>query len=295
MQEHIHHLKKHRNVLYSLVSLLVVLQVISFFILSSHIVKLNSELEKSRTNFADSISGLEKIFQTKLDDSDVLHQQNFNELSKAFLAQQEVQSNIEKDITLLKSSSGDFSEVINRAVRSVVSVGTEKTSGTGFIISPDGYIITNHHVIARAQQIAALTYDKRVISARLIGYDSNRDIALLKIQGEYDYLELADSDDLNVGQKVIAIGNPLGLSFTVTEGIISALDREGPNGLEEYIQTDVSLNPGNSGGPLIDTRGKVIGVNNFKLGNAESLGFALESNMVRQVVNEKIANKTIIS
>jgi S1-C subfamily serine protease len=98
---------------------------------------------------------------------------------------------------------------------------------------------------------------------------------------------------LKVGEKVIAIGNPLGLSFSVTEGIISALDRVGPNNLAEYIQTDVSLNPGNSGGPLINTRGKVVGINNFKIGDAESLGFALESNSIRDSINDLAGEKII--
>ena len=104
--------------------------------------------------------------------------------------------------------------------------------------------------------------------------------------------KLADSDDVVVGEKVIAIGNPLGLSYTVTEGIVSAVNREGPNGLKDYIQTDVTLNPGNSGGPLINRDGEVIGVANFKVGGAEALGFALESNVVRETVN-RIANAQI--
>ena len=114
---------------------------------------------------------------------------------------------------------------------------------------------------------------------------------LLKIDGGgYDYLELGNSDDLQIGKKVIAIGNPLGLSFTVTEGIVSALHREGPNGLREYIQTDVSLNPGNSGGPLINTQGQAVGMNNFKIGGADSLGFALESNAIKETVNAILQN-----
>ena len=102
-----------------------------------------------------------------------------------------------------------------------------------------------------------------------------------------------DSDDVQVGEKVIAIGNPLGLSFTVTGGIISAVDRIGPNGLDVYIQTDAALNPGNSGGPLINKEGKVIGINNFKAGGeSENIGFALESNYIIDAVND-IALKEI--
>ena len=120
---------------------------------------------------------------------------------------------------------------------------------------------------------------------KLIGYDSNADIALLKINGSYDYLELRNSDDVRVGEKVIAIGNPLGLSFSVSEGIVSAINREGANGLPAYIQTDAALNPGNSGGPLIGTDGKAIGINNYKA-RGENIGFALESNYIKDTVNE---------
>jgi len=109
---------------------------------------------------------------------------------------------------------------------------------------------------------------------------------LLKISGDYNSIELGDSDDIQIGEKVIAIGNPLGLQFSVSEGIVSAINREGTNGIEAYIQTDAALNPGNSGGPLINKQGKVIGINNFKIGGGESLGFALESNYIKEVVNQ---------
>ena len=94
------------------------------------------------------------------------------------------------------------------------------------------------------------------------------------------------SDDVQIGEKVIAIGNPLGLSFSVSEGIVSAVNREGSNGLPYYIQTDTALNPGNSGGPLINTDGEVIGINNFKIAGGENLGFSLESNYIEDSVNE---------
>ena len=108
---------------------------------------------------------------------------------------------------------------------------------------------------------------------------------MLKISGEYTPLELGNSNDIQVGEKVIAIGNPLGLQFSVSEGIISAIHRPGINDLEAYIQTDAALNPGNSGGPLIDKKGEVIGINNFKVGGGENLGFALESNFIKDAVN----------
>jgi len=132
-----------------------------------------------------------------------------------------------------------------------------------------------------------------MMPAEVIGFNWISDVAVIKIEGKHPYLELADSDNLKPGSKVIAIGNPLGLSFTVTEGIVSAVKRVGPNSKAEYIQTDVSLNPGNSGGPLIDVNGKVVGINNFKIGEAENLGFALESNALKNYVNE-IVNSTLI-
>ena len=102
----------------------------------------------------------------------------------------------------------------------------------------------------------------------------------------YNYLKFDDSSKLQVGEKTIAIGNPLGLSFSVSEGIISALKREGPNNIPAYIQIDVPLNRGNSGGPLINKNGKVIGINNFKLQNSENLGFSLESNYAVEAINK---------
>ena len=105
-------------------------------------------------------------------------------------------------------------------------------------------------------------------------------------------MELSDSNEVQVGEKVIAIGNPLGLQFSVTEGIVSNLHMKGTNNLDAYIQTDAALNPGNSGGPLINKQGEVIGMNNFKIGGSEGLGFALESNYIKQVINE-IANDVL--
>jgi S1-C subfamily serine protease len=182
-------------------------------------------------------------------------------------------------------ASEDFSGVIEDVVKAVVSVRTDVSQGSGFIINEDGYVVTNYHVIDGAEEIQVLTYEKGLKSAELIGSDPTGDVALLKISWDYDYLEFDDSDDVRIGEKVIAVGNPHGLSFSVTEGIISALNRNGFSNEEAYIQTDVPLNPGNSGGPLINKAGKVIGVNNWKIGGAESLGFALESNYAIDLIN----------
>ena len=209
----------------------------------------------------------------------------------------ETQTSFEQEIINLKAkTSSDFSGIIEAAIKSVVTIRTNVAQGTGFIITSDGFVVTNAHVLQDAHYANAITYNREIKPMSLIGYSSKLDIALLKIEGSYSFLEFGDSDNIKIGEKVIAIGNPLGLSFSVSEGIVSAVDRVGGNGLPAYIQTDAALNPGNSGGPLINSDGKVIGINNFKV-IGENLGFALESNYIVDGVN-KIAlaalNETIL-
>ena len=195
------------------------------------------------------------------------------------------------------STSEDFSGIIEDSLKSVVTVRTDVGQGTGFIISDDGFIVTNAHVLSGGRELYVLDYEQYEHSTELVGYNITYDIALLKISGDYHSLELGDSDHIQIGEKVIAIGNPLGLQFSVSEGIVSAVNREGSNGMSVYIQTDAALNPGNSGGPLINKEGKVIGINNFKIGGGENLGFALESNYIKEVVNgiyQKILSVNLI-
>ena len=271
--------KKHRKVLYSLVVVLLILQAASFTMLSLQIVRIERDLTSS--------------FEAQLEESNMKNQQSINEITRLLAQQKENQDSFEAEISLLKSGQGDFSAVIEEAVKGVVGVSTDVSLGSGFLVTDKGYVVTNYHVIDDSNEINVITYDRGIFVAEFIGADLKRDLALLKIDGDHDFLQIGDSDSLQVGNKVIAIGNPLGLSFSVSEGIISGLDRRGPNGLTEYIQTDVSLNPGNSGGPLINTNGEVVGINNFKISNTEGLGFALESNAIKTSVN-KIANKTIV-
>ncbi|MFH1311326.1 MAG: trypsin-like peptidase domain-containing protein [Nanoarchaeota archaeon] len=205
---------------------------------------------------------------------------------------------INEEFGLLKASVGaDFSGIIDQAVKSVVTIRTDVSQGTGFIINEEGFIVTNAHVLEGASSVIAINYEQDTISAEFIGYHSDLDIALLKIPGKYNVLELENSNNVQVGEEVIAIGNPLGLQFSASKGIVSGVHREGPNGLSAYIQTDAALNPGNSGGPLINKQGNVIGINNFKAGSSESLGFALESNYIKIAVNaisQKALNQTLI-
>jgi S1-C subfamily serine protease len=277
--------KRHRNALYGLVVVLVVLQTASFIVLTLQAAQLNVELAVVKKNLTESFSGEIAIYNEA-------NQAQFDEIARALGEQQSLFS---EEIKLLQAAQDDFSGVIQDAIKGVVSVGTERSAGTGFVIDNKGYVVTNFHVVQDANTIRVLTFERDILNAQLVGIDSFRDIALLKIEpNNYEALKLADSSEVQVGNKVIAIGNPLGLSFSVTEGIVSAVDREGPNGLNEYVQTDVSLNPGNSGGPLINTRGEVVGINNFKIGGgAEGLGFALESDSIRVAVRS-FTNETVL-
>jgi serine protease Do len=177
----------------------------------------------------------------------------------------------------------------------------EMGSGSGVIISKDGYIVTNNHVVKGASEhgIKVTLTDKREFSAKLIGTDPNTDLAVIKIEAnELPVVSMGSSDDVQVGQWVLAIGNPLGLNYTVTAGIISALGRNiGINndgsgyGIENFIQTDAAINPGNSGGALVDINGQLIGINSaIKTTNGyyQGYGFAIPVNIVKSVVPELI-------
>jgi len=170
----------------------------------------------------------------------------------------------------------------------------EQSLGSGVIVSSDGYIITNNHVIEQADEIRVTLFDKRSFKAKVIGADNKTDVAVVKIDADNLYaVQWGDSDKLQVGEFVLAIGNPYGLSHTITMGIISAVGRAnvGIADYEDFIQTDAAINPGNSGGPLVNTKGEVIGINTAifsKSGGYQGIGFAVPSNMARLVMNQLI-------
>lgn len=172
------------------------------------------------------------------------------------------------------------------------SVLVEKGSGSGVIISRDGYIVTNQHVIDGAAQIVVVTSDWRSFEATVVGEDRLTDLALLQIEeGELSPVGLGSSRALRVGETVLAAGNPLGyLKHTVTRGIISALEREVRASQSQYaytyIQTDAGINPGNSGGPLVNLRGEVIGINSAKISGAEGIGLAIPIDTVKRVADD---------
>jgi S1-C subfamily serine protease len=207
---------------------------------------------------------------------------------------------IDDDIELLDAYSRAVVQTLERARGGVVSlrVHTRRGSrvaegaGSGFLITPDGYLLTNSHVVDAGEAITATLDDGSEHAAQRVGADVDTDLAVLRIgsAGSLHHLDLGESKNLRVGQVVIAIGNPQGLSHTVTTGVVSALGRSlrARNGrlIEGVIQTDASLNPGNSGGPLLDTRAQVVGVNTAIIAGAQSLCFSVPSDTARSVVSE---------
>jgi serine protease Do len=175
----------------------------------------------------------------------------------------------------------------------------QEASGTGFIVSKDGYILTNNHVVADADKVTVTLLDKRSFVAKVIGRDPTTDVAVIKIDGEnLPVASLGDDNASRVGQWVVAIGNPLGLDFTVTAGIISAKGRPlqgilgGRYEITDYIQTDAAINPGNSGGPLVNIRGEVIGINSAiasSTGFYAGYGFAIPISLAKEVMTDLIA------
>lgn len=170
----------------------------------------------------------------------------------------------------------------------------------GFIISSDGYIVTNNHVVEGADKIYVnLEGDSskaHSLEARLIGRDPETDIALLKVDSDKSLpvLPFGDSDRLEVGEWVVAIGNPFGLSNTVTAGILSAKGRDIHSGpFDNFLQTDASINPGNSGGPLINMDGEVIGINTAIVASGQGIGFAIPSNLAMKIVDELKEGKKV--
>ncbi|MBU2562692.1 MAG: trypsin-like peptidase domain-containing protein [Nanoarchaeota archaeon] len=273
-------LKKHHKIMIGSFSSLIII----FMLISGTLIFIL--FTKQELNYNELDSKITDI-QSKLNDLTINLLQTREDLNSSLSSLNLQVGSIDEEMTLLKASAGeDFSGIIEDTIKSVVTIRTNVNQGTGFLVSEEGYIVTNAHVLVGAQKVEALTYEQEVKNADFIGYNGNFDIALLKISGDYEKLTLGDSNKVQIGEKVIAIGNPLGLQFSVSAGIISAIHRPGINEIEAYIQTDAALNPGNSGGPLINKEGKVIGINNFKIGGGESLGFALESNYIKSVIND---------
>lgn len=213
--------------------------------------------------------------------------------------------NSEQDDTLLDAYSQTVTRVARTVSNAVVHLKVEKPAkhsqvrqqdnnagtGSGFIISSDGYVVTNSHVVNGATRIEASLPDGRTFQAHTLGDDPATDVAVLKIDGDnFATMAFGESDKLQVGQIAIAIGNPFGFQYSVTAGVVSALGRtlRSQNGrlIDDVIQTDAALNPGNSGGPLVDSNGRVIGVNTAVILPGQGLCFAVASNLAKFVVGK---------
>ncbi|MER8632589.1 trypsin-like peptidase domain-containing protein [Mesorhizobium opportunistum] len=202
----------------------------------------------------------------------------------------------EPDDTLLDAYSTTVADAVDRigpAVCRIERVGGQGGHGSGFVIAPDGLVVTNFHVVGDARTVRVSMPDGASSEGRVLGRDPDTDIALVRADGSFvDVAPLGDSKRLRRGQIAIAIGNPLGFEWTVTSGVVSALGRSmrASTGrlIDDVIQTDAALNPGNSGGPLVSSAGEVIGVNTAMIHGAQGIAFAVASNTARFVISEII-------
>ena len=192
---------------------------------------------------------------------------------------------------------GPFGHMFGQQMRPRQQPRVEHGLGSGVIISPDGYIVTNNHVVDGATDVRVTMSNRKILSAKVVGTDPLTDLAVIKVDGhDLPNAPWGDSTKLHAGQTVLAFGNPFGFRFTVTRGIVSALNRPNPATDDarkpgQFIQTDAAINPGNSGGPLVTARGEVIGINTFLIspsGTFSGMGFAIPTQIVRPTVEKLI-------
>ena len=180
-----------------------------------------------------------------------------------------------------------------------VGRGRQMGSGSGVLFSPEGYLLTNHHVVGEADRVRVRLHDGSEVAGRVVGNDPWTDLALVRAEGEtFPYARLGDSAKLRVGQLVVAIGSPLGFESTVTAGVVSAVGRtlRSVTGhlVDNVIQTDAALNPGNSGGPLVDSRGHVVGINTAVIQPAQGICFAIPVNMAKHILPSLLRHGRVI-
>lgn len=197
--------------------------------------------------------------------------------------------------TVRDASEAVVIRVARQATPAVVAVAVRGGSGSGVIVRQDGIIVTNAHVVRNATEVEVGLADGRRVRGRLLGSDPSVDIAVVRVdEANLPAAPLADSDQLEVGQTAIAIGNPIGLERTVTTGVVSAVNRS-PRGFElgGLIQTDAAINPGNSGGPLLDSQGRVVGINTVIVQGTTGLGFAIPINLARDIAEQLLTTGRI--
>ena len=265
-----------------------IVSLILFMLLTTYYIKstIESNIEKIKSDNSKEVM-LENFKKTRNNDLNFLNTQtpDFVEIAKKSI-------NTVVHVKSASSNSSDFS--IEDFLFGRAQKRPQMGSGSGVIISSDGYIITNHHVIETAEDIQITTNDNQSYEAKIIGSDEQNDIALLKIESseELPYAVFGDSDSTQIGEWVLAVGNPFNLTSTVTAGIISAKSRSlDPTGrtTQSYIQTDAAVNPGNSGGALINEKGELIGINTAiqtQTGSYVGYSFAVPSNIAKKVIED---------
>ncbi len=287
--------EKKENVLLIILFILILAEGIFLAVKNNEIKTLNAQLKDQSDYFELKFQTLE----TQLTELNKNSGENFDELQKKINSiseeikgvQKESSEQIKKVQEEVSTNNGDFSKLIQETMPAVVSIKANTGVGSGVIIHPDGYVITNYHVIKEAMLADLTTYDGNSHKINIIATDANSDLAILQIRSEnkkFHYLEFTDK--IIAGERVLALGNPGGLEFSVAEGIISATERPGPNGIL-YIQSDVPINPGNSGGPLINKQGQIIGINTLKVKGFEGVGFAVHYKVAKEMVEKTLKGK----
>ena len=212
------------------------------------------------------------------------------ELSEAVIAVADKVSPsvVQIDVTVRDDSADSLPWWLKKNSESIIH-----GNGSGVILSSDGYVLTNNHVVEDALSITVRTKDGKYLPAKIKGRDPATDLAVIKVEAQgLTSSKLGDSDAAKVGEWVVAVGSPFGLSYSVTQGVLSAKGRGGlgMNAIEDYLQTDASINPGNSGGPLVNLNGEVLGINTMIVGRGSGIGFAVPSNMAKRVVEQLVKN-----
>jgi S1-C subfamily serine protease len=260
----------------------------------------STKIDNKISEFSNTLSTTRADLDKKMNSMEYNNLERDSKLSGTFIgitnkSMTEI-STLQAKVSKVENSATDFTAVIPAALESAVTIGKNSngmftTKGSGAIFNDAGYIVTNYHVVDDISSISIKTKNNNLYTATLVGKDASWDIAVLKIIADkktFSHLDFGDSSKVYVGQRVIAIGNPAGLESTVTEGIISNTKRYVSGETNRYFfQTDVAINSGNSGGPLIDKNGKIIGIvtSKYSEGGAEGLNFALRGNDVSVIVN----------
>ena len=294
-------MKRHHKVIIGSFSTLVIVSLVVIAILLNGII-VKQNIENSYLN--QRISQLEDETDGKVNELAVEIINTKSSLDMELININQNLMSATEQINQLKVESGeDFSGVIEEVIDSIVIIRTLTAQGSGFFINSGGFIVTNKHVLVNengeiSRVIQVVKSNNKMLSGELIGYITDLDLALIKVGEESSFIELESSENVKIGEKVIAIGTPQGLQFSATDGIVSAVNRSGFGNSGTYVQTNAQLNSGNSGGPLINKKGKVIGMNNFKLVDSEGIGFALEADKIKLGINEigiQLLNQTLIS